>query len=157
VGYRNGDVFGGEFTARLLASKLDKATSQNPGQVATSTAGSIIEPHWSGTLRLSYKCDKVGVFLSTNYLSGGKYNPSWVEGVDIDDNTVPPLAYTDLTLTYDFGLANGKHQAFLTIQNVLDLDPPWAPLQAATDIQTSNYDVYDPIGRYFTAGVRVTF
>ena len=69
-------------------------------------------------------------------------------------------AYTDLTLAYRLQPAGGDRSAqfFVTVQNLFDRKPaPFVNTGAASTVPgffvpVTNGD--DPIGRYFTAGVR---
>lgn len=45
---------------------------------------------------------------------------------------------------------------FLSIANLFDKAPPISP-PPVTTFTTAASSAYDPIGRYFTAGLRVTF
>jgi outer membrane receptor protein involved in Fe transport len=76
-----------------------------------------------------------------------------------DYRNIPAYDYFDLS----FQQSIGEHMRFtLTIQNLLDKDPPFVGGQAggagASSTATNTFpSVYDPIGRRFTAGVNLRF
>jgi outer membrane receptor protein involved in Fe transport len=79
-----------------------------------------------------------------------------VEGRDIDDNRVPAIAYTDLSLTYGFEADQQEVEVFATINNLLDQDPPGnsGSYFVFATIPTDTY-LFDQIGRAFTLGLRL--
>jgi iron complex outermembrane receptor protein len=80
----------------------------------------------------------------------------YVTGVDIDYNHVPEKWYTDMTVKYKFQAFGSKSEAFLTINNLFNRKP--AVLNSlSTFVGESDYSRYDPIGRYFTTGVRFRY
>src|SRR3546814_3164957 len=85
-----------------------------------------------------------------------KYDVTFVEGVDINDNTIPAVWYSDLAARFRVG-ADEQHEFYLTVNNLFNRDPPLAPRVSGTHLNWSNYSVYDAIGRYYTAGFRFRF
>ena len=73
-----------------------------------------------------------------------------MEGIDVDDNSLPAVWYTDLT-----GVAKiGSVDVFVTVNNLLDRDPPPSPV-VSTFQDGADRALYDFIGRYYTLGVRL--
>jgi iron complex outermembrane recepter protein len=74
---------------------------------------------------------------------------------------IPPAAYTALTLTYQLSQQNwGGGEVFLNIQNLFNTQPtPLAGSQANANVGTFGGFALgdDPIGRYFTLGVRFRY
>jgi iron complex outermembrane receptor protein len=70
--------------------------------------------------------------------------------------TVAPVAYTDINLTYKVSKAFGQSQVFFNIQNVFNQNPPpSAPPGNTTPGAMGGWAIGDdPIGRYFTLGIR---
>ncbi|RYZ66547.1 MAG: TonB-dependent receptor, partial [Proteobacteria bacterium] len=61
----------------------------------------------------------------------------------------------DLGAQYKLALP-GDPQLYVNVSNVFDRDPPLLPSSALVGGQT-NVALYDTIGRYYTAGVRLRF
>ena len=76
---------------------------------------------------------------------------------DIDPRfeNVGSVTTVDLGARYQLE-SSGSPQLYLNIQNVFDKAPPLIPSSALVGGQT-NVGLYDTIGRYFTAGVRLQF
>jgi outer membrane receptor protein involved in Fe transport len=64
----------------------------------------------------------------------------------------------DTTITKEFEVSNGKLEAFLTVNNLLDERAPLAPSGSGLPgLFYPTLGFYDDMGRFFTAGVRVSF
>ena len=70
---------------------------------------------------------------------------------------VASVAYTSLNLAYEVAEQRGKAQVFLNIQNLFDKNPPPAAFFSA-QTQPGQFGGWaigdDPVGRYFTVGIR---
>ena len=77
---------------------------------------------------------------------------------DVDDNSVPAMAYTDLRASYQ---VTEKAQVYGAVDNLLNLDPPNIPVSqnnTASIFSTAvRGDIYDTLGRAYRIGVRVNF
>src|SRR3546814_17042624 len=65
------------------------------------------------------------------YIHKGKYDVTFVEGVDINDNTIPAVWYSDLAARFRVG-ADEQHEIYLTVNNLFNRDPPLAPRVSGT-------------------------
>jgi iron complex outermembrane receptor protein len=93
--------------------------------------------------------------VSERFISAGKYDATYIEGVDINDNSTPSRAYTDITLEQKIGEA-GNLSLFAQATNLFNKAPPLVPIQ--TTLQQYTYAaLYDVIGRYVTVGARFKF
>jgi len=100
----------------------------------------------------------LGLFVQERFISSGKYDSTLgPTALPVDQNHVPAVFYTDLTIKQRIGPPNHSIEVFTTINNLLDRDPPLAPQGATTIPRYSNAFFYDFIGRYFTVGVRARF
>ena len=75
----------------------------------------------------------------------------------VSNSRIPAVGYTDMTLAYQLNPANTQLEVFLNIQNLLNKQPPTgAYLGANGAVGQFGGFVYgdDPIGAYFTLGVR---
>jgi outer membrane receptor protein involved in Fe transport len=149
----------GDLSLRMLANYQYKFARQTPGGPMQDIAGEVgvsSNPKWRGKIAATYEVGPFSVLLQERYIDGGTYDLEKEEGVTININTVKEVWYTDLTATYKFGSAH-DYEAYLTINNLLDEDPPFAPQVSGTHLAWSNYELYDTIGRYFTLGARLKF
>jgi iron complex outermembrane recepter protein len=150
----------GLLTLHALATDANVYSQTVPGAGVTDMAGCVgyfcSDPKWTANFQVNYTQGPFGLFVQERYISNGKYYTQFVQGVTIDNNDVPSVFYTDLTLQYHFGQTSPV-EAFLTVNNVFDKDPPAVPQNQAQFIPASNFALYDNIGRYFTAGVRFKF
>lgn len=146
----------GRATGRVLVTHVNKLattivseTTDFAGQVGVN--GGV--PHWRGNVSLTYRTDKFHVGAMVRYAQGGTYNNVFVEGVDINDNSVPGRAYLDLTGSYR--ITPGV-ELFGAIDNVFDNDPPVTVNSALAPFAAQSL-FYDRIGRFYSAGVRFRF
>ncbi|WP_198045874.1 TonB-dependent receptor plug domain-containing protein [Novosphingobium aquimarinum] len=130
-------------------SKLDIDGEDFAGQVGRS--GGV--PHWRGNLGVRYRSDVFGAGVLLRYVDSGTYQNNYVEGVDIDDNSIPSRTYVDLNLSAKVG---GGFELYGKVNNLFNLDPPLAPLPI-TSPSYNGSPFHDRIGRYFKAGVRFDF
>ncbi len=151
-------VYRGNMAIRFLGGRAFENSTTTPGSAMIDRAGQYDQPKWTASLDAAYKQDKWGVTWRARLLNGGKYDTTFVKGVDIDDNTVAAIVYHDASISYDFdGPSGGDWTAYLNILNVFDQAPPWAPQISSVNFFSSNPAIYDQIGRRFVAGVRFKF
>jgi len=155
VGY-SVDVAGGQLAFRMLSTYVDKLVNTING-VPTDRAGQVGSgagiPHWRGNLGMNYRAAQYDVGLLYRYVQGGKYDNTFVEGIDINDNSVPGCSYIDLNGNYRI---TENFNLFAKVNNLLDKDPPATP-NAITQSIYASAPFYDRTGRYYIAGVRVRF
>lgn len=153
------ELAGGDFGARLIANRGLTNESVTPGSAATVALGLPIAPKISGLLQVNWMKGPLGIFLQERYLGASKkgVDTPWIDGVDIADSNLPAVFYTDLTVKYDLGIGSGKQQLFVSVQNVFNRLPPFGAYSTSSSFASSPSAAYDSVGRYFTAGVRMTF
>ena len=83
---------------------------------------------------------------------GAKLNDAWGP-LDVDDNSVPMVAYLDLRGSYRL---SDNITLFSAIDNVTNVPPPVYPSTTGA-IGTGNGTIYDAIGRMFRAGIRLRY
>lgn len=160
LNYSGIEVGRGTLSWRLLGSRLNENSILTPGTPRDERAGDIGAglPDTKVTTSFSYANGPFGVFLQGRYIGGGTNDRNLVEGVDIDDNTVSSVTYTDLTFNYTSQGTGTPWQAFLTVNNLFNEPPPAAyPTLGRTGVGGPSSVLYDTIGRRFSAGVRVNF
>jgi outer membrane receptor protein involved in Fe transport len=149
---------GGDIEFRLILNYTDKFTQEDASGVRDEQAGDVGDadmPRWGGTFGITYRRDALALFVQERYIGDGKYDRDLVAGVDLADNHLSAVFYTDFTARYE--LFDARAEVFATINNVFDRDPPIAPQQSSERFRPTNFAVYDAIGRYYTAGMRVKF
>lgn len=113
-------------------------------------------PRIRSTLSARYDIGNFGIYAQERYIGGGELNPNYVTGVDISNNDIPSIMYTDLTLTYRVSdVLNGDGEVYLNALNLLDKDPP--PTNSGrgrTWIDPTIMSLYDVFGQRFVVGVR---
>jgi iron complex outermembrane receptor protein len=94
--------------------------------------------------------------LQERLVGKGLYNGQLIEGVNIADNHLPAVWYTDLTVTARFKALSTQDEVFLTVNNLFNKKPPPSPVPS-TFMKGADGSRYDVIGRYVTMGVRVQY
>jgi outer membrane receptor protein involved in Fe transport len=155
---------GGNFSLRGLLSYQPKNVTVNfRGSTPLDRAGASDgrgQPRYRTTSFIHYDRKGVAIDIQQRWHSATRQSSDPTLVFDAAD--VSAMAYTDLTLSYDLRVANGfSVRPFLTIQNLWDKQPsPYVATGAPSSVPgffvpVTNGD--DPIGRYFTAGVRMRF
>jgi outer membrane receptor protein involved in Fe transport len=149
---------GGVLTARLLGNWVLENSITSPGAPRDDRKGTV----GNGvrlTGHLGYAVGPIDVFLQGRWIDGGTLDRFAVEGVTIDDNSVPSTFYTDLHFSYSgsFG-GNGTWQAYAQVNNLFNRDPiptPGSIGRAGTN--EFNQGLYDTLGRFFDVGLNLKF
>jgi outer membrane receptor protein involved in Fe transport len=108
-----------------------------------TVAATYMEGPWQGTVQ--------GRIIGAAVL-----NSAWGP-LDVDDNSVPPVAYLDLRGAYRW---TENIQIYAALDNVFNTPPP---VVAATTNSSTPYDasvrddIYDAIGRQYRVGVRFNY
>jgi len=143
---------------RIFANYLDEVSSQFAGAPVQNLAGELLYPEWLLNGTFTYQRGPFRMTWQTRYRDGTIRDLDWVEGIDIEDNSVPDRAYTNLNLSYDFDLRGNQAQAYFYVGNLFDKDPP---LLAGAVGGTSGFaaytngSVFDTLGRTFTVGIQI--
>ena len=155
LGYKT-EFAGGDLNVRLIGNHATRNDSQTPGSPVREGLGETITPKWSGVLQANWSNEAFSLFVQERFIGAAKLDATRIEGIDINDNTTPAVFYTNVTATYNLNLGGGKQQIYVSVANLFDRDPPLSP-PPVTTFTTAASSAYDPIGRYITAGVRVSF
>jgi iron complex outermembrane recepter protein len=149
-----------QLSFRFLAGFLGENSSTPLGGQPLDLAGATQFPEWTTTSTLNYRIGPWAAYVQHRWIDGTKLNAMWAEGVDVDDNTVDSVNYTNLGLTYTRDSGNGTWEFFGNIINAFDEHPP--PI--ATDVGRSipgstGYVQHNAIslGRRFVVGARMQF
>lgn len=152
-----GDLFGydGNLTLRADVNYTGQFTTQIAGAAPVQLAGDIgvnSTPKWTGVFSAGLNVGDLTWFLQERWIGGGKFDNTNNNGLGVYPNNVGSVYYTDTTITYD--VMNTGAQAFFTINNLFDRDPPPTPSFLIAGSNYSNRTLYDLIGRQFTLGLR---
>lgn len=166
LNYSRPRTFGGNLTAKLLATRVLRLTNTTPvgvqdrlGQVSNFNRTPGV-PKWVGDAFLDYDRGPLHLGLQARFIGPGKFGTVLHEGTganSVNRNTVPAFLYLNPSASYRFHLRGGRSvELFTAVNNLLDKDPPMIPSGAAGGINESstNGQFYDVVGRFFRFGVR---
>jgi len=160
-------LFDGQLSLRALgAYQPDYAETDSLGNTV-EYGGSIeglypSQPDWKGNFSVGYETGPYALTASYRYVGAAVLRNEWVEGVDIDDNTIEATGYFDLQGAYDFNIGDVETRLTFAISNVLNTPPRIVPTTPgvtpyAASSPSTRMDLYDAIGRSFRVGLRAKF
>lgn len=109
-------------------------------------------PKLHATLATTYDAGDWQATVQGRFIGSAKLNNAWGP-LDVDNNSVPGVAYLDLRASYNF---NKEIQLYGAIDNVTNVPPPVYP-SLTGNLATGGNTIYDAIGRMFRAGIRVRY
>jgi len=139
--------FGGNesISVRALGSRLFEASITPFDSPTVERVGAGSFQKWNATVSASYNAGPVSVSWSTRWASSVKRSLSWVEGIDVADNSIPSHATSNLRFTYNFDRTTESLSVYAAITNLFDRTP--GDLDGFSGI-------YNDIGRAYTIGLR---
>lgn len=151
----------GNYTHELIIDALgvvfQQAGSLNGAPPNQGTSGA---PKLRATFGATYIADRYSIGTQIRAFGAAKLNNAWVEGVDVDDNDVPAVAFVDLRANYYLD-EDKKFQAYLAVDNVLGRKPPIIPRGPLAGLPyfftPTRTDIYDALGRSWRFGIRAKF
>lgn len=165
---RQVDWFGGgaeRVSVRFFANYLDEASSAFVGEPALDRAGETSAlfdyPTRLANIAFTYGNGPFTFNMQTRYRSATVRDVTWVQGVDIEDNSVGSRSYTNMNLAYDFEWSENTTQLYFYVGNLFDRDPPNIPGGIGATSGYAGYGdmnrAFDVLGRTYSAGIRVRF
>jgi outer membrane receptor protein involved in Fe transport len=146
------------FSLRSLAGYIIERSDTPLGGSAQDVAGSIDTPDLTALATATYNVGPYGIQLQQRYVAPTKLDITWVEGVDVDHNSVASGNYTNLRLSYTGDLASGgTWDLSLNVTNLFDRNPPIVPsfnARGGSQITPNGYDIF---GRRYQIGLNVNF
>ena len=147
---------------RLLAGKLLDRYDQPPGGQPINQIGNsaINRPELSANATLRYSVGPWSAIWQQRFISDQLININWVEGVDVDNNTIPSYSFTNLLFRYNHGStrAGNEWSVGLAINNAFDKNPPIIPgAFNRVGSQTNSGLGYDEFGRRFELSLQMNF
>jgi iron complex outermembrane recepter protein len=160
------DMAGGQFAFRHLASYQPvNSTLTTPLSRFYTWA---VQPHLAQTTFITYRnsgwavalqnrwLSSVSVKTSDNALNGSASSPTGTQYYA--DSSLDAYNVLDTTISKEFEVQDGKMEAYLTVNNLLDERAPLFP--SASGLPGLFYPTlgfYDDMGRFFTAGFKIKF
>lgn len=163
------DWFGGGETLRTRAFVTwlgeSSRTNRGAGGIFTKvdntgqTGTALNLPEWKVTANVTYSRGPLDVFVQSRWIDSGTLNSLWVEGVDVDDNSVSGAFYLDMRASYTLRTGDVEWQMFANVTNLLDKDPPIAAGYGGLFGTSAQYNnaLFDLLGRRFTVGMNFNF
>ncbi len=115
-----------------------------------------VNPKIRARLSARYDIGNFGIYVQERYIHSGLRNPNYQTGVDISDNEISAVWYTDMTLNYKLGdLLGGDGELYFNITNLLNKDPPPTNSTGGRSwVDPTEEGLYDVLGRRYVLGAR---
>ena len=136
------------YSLRVIASRLLESSLQNFNSAPVERVDTGNYQDLQLTLTASYTTGPVSASWSTRWVSDAVRSRNWVEGIDIDNNSIPSHHVSNLRLSYNLGAFDMDSSVYLAVSNVFDKNPG--------DLNGLN-GLYDVIGRNYSVGMNVAF
>jgi len=153
----------GTLTLEALATRLLSASQQNaPGQPVLNFLGNadetdgnpIIQPKWRGDINVTYEQGPFTISAQERIIGSLHRSAQFV----YQDNHIPAVAYTDLSVVYKLASSMGSVDLFATANNVFNKKPPIIPTSTSPGLAYPTLrTAYDIIGTYVTVGARLKY
>jgi len=147
---------------RVLGGKLLDRYDQPPGGEPIDQIGNVAlnRPEVSANATLTYSVGPWSGIWQQRYISDQLVNINWVEGVDVDNNTIPSYSFTNLVFRYNRDSTRGGNNwsVGLAINNAFDKNPPIIPGSFnRVGSQTNSGLGYDEFGRRLELSLDMSF
>ena len=141
---------------RGLAGYLSERSDTPLDGTPLDRAGSMGSPDLTAVLTTNYRVGPLSFMLQGRFINSVIRNNLWVEGIDVDDNTVPSITWWNAGLHYNGETNSGATwRVGLNIQNLLDKAPVVVPsVSTRFAIQSFTGDTY---GRRYNLNVNYSF
>ena len=128
-----------------------------PDEDKDESAGELESPRNKAVLNLAYKWGPLGISTTTSYTGRSKLDDQFVIQFDNPQNAATIGSYTtsDMQLTYD---VKKSYQIYFGVDNLFDKKAPGviSGLPGNSTGTETDASVYDPIGRRYYLGLRVS-
>jgi iron complex outermembrane recepter protein len=153
------DFFGNEsetFTLRGLSGYVLERSDTPLGGSANDISGSLNSSDLTGLVTANYGVGAWSFQMQGRFINSAERDPNWVEGIDVDDNTLPSITWWNSRIGYSGETSNGgTWRLALNVQNVFDKKPiivPSVSTRGATQSLTG--DLY---GRRYNLSLNYDF
>ncbi|MCP1339978.1 TonB-dependent receptor [Idiomarina sp. M1R2S28] len=159
----NTSIADGQFSADLIWNYTDEYNIESiyDGSVETYE-GEVTMPNHRANLNLGYALGDVSFSWRMRYWDSSKdsmngYNYNFTNNAPLEEfNNVGSVTYHDISARY---FMSENYEFTVGVRNAFDKQPPILPqgtVSGGTGINTAS-EAYDATGRYYFAGVTVTF
>ncbi|MDC1529335.1 TonB-dependent receptor [Gammaproteobacteria bacterium] len=162
VSYRAEPNFFGDssesLSIRALAGWLLEDSDTTFTGATTNAEGGYNRPDLTANITVNYDIGDFGISLQQRYIPETIRDTRWVEGVDVDINTVDASTWTNMRLTYRMEMGNGSNLNLnFNVQNLFDENPPIiASFSSRGGSQTTSAN-YDTFGRRYALSANYSF
>lgn len=112
------------FSIRALAGNVFERSDTPLGGRPLDVSGGLGTPELTGVLTTNYNVGPMSFSLQGRYRNESIINTTWIEGVDVDDNTVPSYTWWSLSTSYSGETSSGSEwRVGLNVQNIFDKAP----------------------------------
>jgi outer membrane receptor protein involved in Fe transport len=137
-----------DLSVRLIAGILNENSSTPLNAPKLDQAGTGLLPDKTATLMVNYNIGDWGLTMQETWQDQTIRNPLWVEGVDVDNNTLGAVNLTNLGLNYSQEMQSGSSwRASLNVNNVFDKPP----------VIGGTTRIGDELGRRYSLGLDYSF
>jgi iron complex outermembrane receptor protein len=143
---------------RLLAGYVSERSDTPLGGSTRDISGSLGSPDLTATANLGYDAGAWTFRVQQRYIADTLRDDRWVEGVDIDDNTVSSGNYTNLLVGYGLESdSGGVWNLSFNITNLFDRPPPIVASYSTGGTAQTIPSGYDQFGRRYQLSVNHSF
>ena len=149
------DFFASEsesLSVRVLAGYVSERSDTPLNQPKFDISGWLGNPEMNAIATVNYGIGPYSVQLQQRHIGDVGLNRLWVQGREVDDNTVASGNFTNLRLGYSRDMYDATWTVSLDVTNLLDRGPPRVP--GANQGVPADYDIY---GRRFFLSLRAEF
>jgi outer membrane receptor protein involved in Fe transport len=153
------DFFGSEvesLSLRALVGYLAERSTTSPNGTFVDSVGGTLYPDYTGTMTASYSIGPWSMQWQQRLISDSLQNTTWIEGRDIDDNSLPFYSWTNFQAGYRADMDNGgTWTVTLNVNNLFDKNPMIIPGFGGLGGQGGGTG--DEYGRRYQLGLNVSF
>jgi outer membrane receptor protein involved in Fe transport len=147
------------FSLRWLSGYVKERGRTPFNSLPIRTEGSLGSPDFTSVITASYGIGAWNFQLQGRFVDAMLRNSAWIEGIDVDDNTVSSMAWWNTKFGYNGELTNGsRYNISLNVQNIFDREPPvvasYSDFAGAGQSVSNVYDIY---GRRYNLNFSYSF
>ena len=143
------------FSIRALAGTLLTREDISANGTVSNRLDTYTLPETTGNITANYSVGPWSVQLQGRHIAGDKRDRRWVEGVDVDDNSVSSSTWFNGTLRYSSEMSNGSTwNVGLSVLNLFDKEPPIVAGSLGNQGINNQYDAYQ---RRFNLSLNLDF
>jgi outer membrane receptor protein involved in Fe transport len=155
------DFFASElesFNLRALAGYIKERSDTPLGGVPADIAGGFATPEFTTNITANYAIGPLAFQLQMRHIDSSLVNTTWVEGRDVDDNTVASSTWFNGQIGYTGETADGSSwNVALNVQNLFDRNPPIIASYGSRGGSQTVSDNYDTLGRRYQLSLNYNF